>query len=159
VGDIQPFLDALDRGGYRLTGPRRAVAGLIAERNGHFSAADLVTDARHDGVEVGRATIFRVLELFAELRVVERIDLPSGSHAYVGCAPEHHHHVVCSRCGRSQGVHDLGIGAIADEVARSTGFHVDGHRLELWGICPTCLLADGSAAPTRFSPPAARLLR
>ena len=91
---------AMDSAGYRLTEPRRAVAELIAAREGHFSAADLIDDARVRRLGIGRATVFRALDLLTELGVLERLDLPNGEHAYVPCEPVHHHHVVCSVCGR-----------------------------------------------------------
>lgn len=141
MADPTPFLLALDRAGYRLTEPRRAVAQLIADQVGHFSAANLVAESRAGRSGIGRATIFRTLDLLAELGVVERIDLPSGEHAYVGCAPHHHHHVVCSRCGRTAEIADAGLRAVVREVAQSTGFRVDEHRLELFGLCPDCLAA------------------
>lgn len=136
--DAEPLLTALDRSTYRTTAPRRAVARLIADRGGHFSAADLVADAHARRLAVGRATIFRTLEVLAELDLVERIDLPSGEHAYVACEPAHHHHVVCSSCGRSDDINDAGMRAVVREVARRTGYRVDDHRLELFGLCPMC---------------------
>ena len=135
---------ALGRAGYRVTEPRRAVAQLIADRTGHFTAADLVSDARGGRLGIGRATIFRTLEVLSELGVVERLDLPSGVHAYVGCAPTHHHHVVCSSCGRTAEIPDAGLRTVVREVSRRTGFRVDEHRLELFGSCPSCQ----AAAPT-----------
>ena len=101
-----PILRTLDASGHRLTEPRRAVAELVDRRSGHFSAADLVADAHAERPGIGRATVFRALELFQELGVIERIDLPSGEHAYVVCEPEHHHHVICSNCGRSADIDD-----------------------------------------------------
>ncbi|MFP5342287.1 MAG: Fur family transcriptional regulator [Candidatus Limnocylindria bacterium] len=139
--DAGPFLDSLDRSAYRMTAPRRAVAQLVADQDGHFSAADLVASARARRLGVGRATIFRTLDILGELDLVERIDLPSGEHAYVACEPSHHHHVVCSRCGRSQDVDDAGLRAVVRDVARRTGFRVDEHRLELFGLCPDCQAA------------------
>ena len=99
--EARGLVDALDRAGYRLTEPRRAVAALIAGREGHFTAADLDGDARARQLPIGRATIFRALDLFTELEVVERVDLPDGGHAYVPCEPVHHHHVICTNCGRA----------------------------------------------------------
>ena len=134
----------LDTAGYRLTEPRRAVAELIAGRRGHFTAADLVAEARSRRLGIGRATIFRALELFLELGVVERLDLANGEHAYVECARAHHHHVICSSCGRTTDVEDCGMQAVADEVARRSGYRIDAHRLELFGLCPRCAArADG----------------
>ncbi len=141
--DARPIETALDRAGYRLTEPRRSLAGLIADRDGHFTAAELVSAARARRLGVGRATVFRTLEVLAELGVVERLDLPNGDHAYVGCEPTHHHHVVCSRCGRTSEIDDAGLRSMTGDVERSTGFRVDTHRLELFGVCPTCLDSAG----------------
>ena len=130
---------ALEDAGYRLTGPRRALADIITGRGGStFTAADLVADVRARRLGIGRATVFRAIDLLESVGAVERIDLQNGEHAYVACVPTHHHHVVCSRCTRAVEVGDLGLGAVAREVARRTGYRVDEHRLELFGLCPDC---------------------
>lgn len=148
--DPTPFLDALALAGLRLTAPRRALAQLIADQAGHFSAADLVAESQARSLGIGRATIFRTLDALSGLGVVERIDLPSGEHAYVGCAPTHHHHVVCSRCGRTAQIDDAGLRTVVREVAQRTGYRVDEHKLELFGLCPACL----PAAPFPLQRPA-----
>ncbi len=137
----KPIIETVEDAGYRLTETRRALAGLIADQPGHFTAADLVEDANASHLGVSRATIFRSIDLFVELGVIERIDLPNGDHAYVECARSHHHHVVCSSCGRSTDVAELGLDAVAREVEERTGYRVDTHRLELFGICPDCVRA------------------
>ena len=144
MGDPTPIVGGLDRAGYRLTVPRRSLAALIADQDGHFTAAELVATARSRRLGVGRATVFRTLEVLEELGAVERLDLPSGEHAYVGCEPAHHHHIVCSRCGRTSEIDDAGLRSVVREVGRQTGFRVDDHRLELFGLCPACLLSDGT---------------
>lgn len=144
--DPTAYVTVLDRAGYRLTEPRRSLAGLIADQAGHFTAAGLVAEARDRRLGVGRATVFRTLEVLAELGAIERLDLPSGGHAYVGCEPIHHHHVVCSRCGRTSEVDDAGLRTVVREVARQTGFRIDEHRLEMFGLCPACLESDGDDA-------------
>jgi Fur family ferric uptake transcriptional regulator len=146
VTESTDYVSTLDRAGYRLTEPRRALAGLIADQAGHFTAADLVAETRARRLGVGRATIFRTLEVLEGLGAIERLDLPSGEHAYVGCDPVHHHHIVCSRCGRTDEIDDAGLRPVVREVARQTGFRVDEHRLELFGLCPTCLEAEGDDA-------------
>lgn len=138
VRDPAPFVEALDRAGYRLTRARLVVADLITRREGHFTAADLVADATRNRLGIGRATIFRALDLLLELGVVERIDLPSGEHAYVECEPAHHHHVVCSSCGRTSEIDDAGLRAVVDDAASRTGWAIEAHRLELFGRCPEC---------------------
>lgn len=139
---MQPIVAALDRAGYRLTEPRRSLAELIGAHEGHFTAAELVAEARTRRLGVGRATVFRTLEVLEELGAVERLDLPSGEHAYVVCQRSHHHHVVCSRCGRTSEIDDAGLRVVVSEIARRTGYRVDEHRLELFGLCPACLASQ-----------------
>jgi Fur family ferric uptake transcriptional regulator len=138
VPEPNPIVSILDRAGYRLTRPRRAVAALIAEHDGHFTASELEATARRRRLGVSRATLFRALDLLAELGVVERVDLPSGEHAYVPCARTHHHHLICQRCGRADDVADHGLAEAVAEIGRRTGYRIDSHRLELFGLCPDC---------------------
>jgi Fur family transcriptional regulator, ferric uptake regulator len=132
------IIRTLDTSGRRLTGPRRAVAELIDARQGAFTAAELVQQARAERPGLGRATVFRTLDLFLELGAVERIELPDSRHAYVVSGPDHHHHVVCSRCGRITEIDDRGIKALTKKIAKRTGYAIDTHRLALSGLCPTC---------------------
>jgi len=123
----------------RETAPRRAIATLIADRHGHFTANDLLADAETHKVRVGRATVFRTLDLLADQGALERLDLPTGEHAYVACAPDnHHHHVVCRSCGASVEVADSGLQAVVREIGAQSGYRIDSHRLELYGLCPEC---------------------
>jgi Fe2+ or Zn2+ uptake regulation protein len=141
----EPLTDALGAAGYRLTEPRRLVAELVAERTGHFTANDLIAQAQERDLGIGRATVFRALDLFTELELLERIDLPNGDHAYVPCLPDyHHHHVICQRCARVTEVPDLGLGTAITDMERTTGWIVQKHRLELYGLCPECQTATAA---------------
>lgn len=140
---VQAFRSA----GYQATPNRRLMAELVAASDGHFSAADLLDRARQRRAKVGRATVFRALELLTALRIVERLDLPNRSHAYVLCDPDaHHHHLVCSACGRSIDVADGELARLVEEIGRRNGYRIDTHRLELFGTCPTCIRAGATAA-------------
>jgi Fur family transcriptional regulator, ferric uptake regulator len=141
MADLDPMLAALDSAGFRVTDARRSVADLIASREGPFTAADLLADAQARRLGIGRATVFRAIDAFMELNVVERIDLPNCDHAYVACEPAHHHHVVCERCGRTTEIDDRGVRDIVRAIERRTGFTIDRHRLELFGRCAACASA------------------
>lgn len=146
MGDAAAILQALDRAGYQITGPRRAMAEIVASHEGRFTADDLVGEAYRAQPRVGRATVFRSLEIFEALRLVERVHLVRSDHAYVACDPaHHHHHLVCEMCGRSTEVSDVGIGPIAKSIEERTGYRVDSHRLELFGICPVCQASQTSS--------------
>jgi Fur family ferric uptake transcriptional regulator len=136
------IIEAMGRAGRRLTGTRRAVADAVAAQRGHFTAEDVLAATRGLHPAPGRATVFRSLDLLTSLGLVERVDLSDGSHAYVACQPaEHHHHVVCERCGRTTEVGDLGLSPILRRVEAETGYRIERHRLELYGVCPVCRTA------------------
>ena len=159
VNQTERIVRALERAGYQATPNRRLVARLVAasvfmdvatDMGGGYipTDADLLERGRRERVKIGRATVFRALEVLTALRVVERLELPSGSHAYVVCDPdEHHHHLVCSNCGRSEDVADGELARLVDEVGRRHGYRIETHRLELFGICPLCAAATEVTDP------------
>lgn len=136
--DAPAIVTALEGSGYRVTAPRRAFAALVAGQASHFTADELLAESRRKRLGLGRATIFRSLDVLTDLGLVERLDLPTGDHAFVACEPAHHHHIVCSSCGRSTWVADPGLERAAEAAGRATGYRIDTHRLELFGICPAC---------------------
>ena len=140
--DAATLTKAFDDAGYRLTAQRRAVADLISERAGHFTANDLIAESRGRRMGVGRATIFRSVEVLSELGLIERLDLPMGGHAFVACRSEHHHHLVCSSCGRSTDIAATGLSSILRDVAARSGYRIETHRLEVFGVCPACQAAS-----------------
>ena len=130
--------DRLDQAGARLTEPRRRLGALVDRQAGPFTASDLLESARREGLRVGRATVFRTLALLDEQGVVERVDLPSGEHAYVACARGHHHHAICVDCGRVADLPEIEIGLDLVDLERRSGFEIDAHRIELFGRCAEC---------------------
>jgi Fur family ferric uptake transcriptional regulator len=135
---------ALEDAGHRMTAERQVVAELIASRDGTFETADLVADSQRRQLGVARATIFRTLELLTGIGAVERLDLPNGEHSYVRCdSRSHHHHLVCTRCQRSVDLEQIGMTPIIADIEKQTGYRVDRHRVELFGLCPSCLAAQG----------------
>ncbi len=122
---------ALSQQGYRVTGPRRALVRLIAGRKVRFTAADLEEDVARMALVVGRATVFRTLELLLSLGLVERVHTEGeGRDAYVVAEEVHHHHLVCSRCGVVTEVTGCMVDDLVSSLARDADFQVEGHWLE-----------------------------
>lgn len=150
LGTLTP--SAIEDAGRRRSRSRARVAQMVMARTGPFTAAELVAEGRARRPRVARATVFRALDLFQALGLVEQLDLPGGGHAYVRCLPAHHHHLVCSRCGRTVEVPDLGLTDVTAEIHRRTGFRIDEHRLELFGRCPRCQAGSSSTDDAALGP-------
>lgn len=120
--------------GFRSTGPRRAVLTAIQDSPGPFTVEDLLIDLP----SVGRATVFRTIKLLQELELVCRVPLEDGSARYQLSEGSHHHHLVCRNCGSFTEFSDLEIDARIQEQANAHGFGLQGHSLELYGLCKDC---------------------
>ncbi|MEO8457661.1 MAG: Fur family transcriptional regulator [Chloroflexota bacterium] len=134
MSDLENITLKLEALGHRVTPSRRAVIAAVLAKDGQFTADELVTRCRG----AGRATVFRTIRLLTELGVVCRVLLEDGSVRYLVSQRGHHHHVVCTGCGRVQ---DLDLCAIKDairDLSDQTGYEVEGHWLELYGRCAEC---------------------
>ena len=136
------ILDRIAEQGPRLTGPRQALVQILASRDHHFSAQEAWEEVQANGLDIGRATVFRTLDLLTELGILDRMHAGDGCHRYVVCAPSHHHHAMCTDCGRVQpfaaGDMEAQIGRLAEQL----GFSVLTHHLELIGRCTECRAKD-----------------
>lgn len=124
--------------GHKVTESRGAVLTSLAGRDSPFTASELIEEIARSAPEVGRATVFRTLDLLIGLGAAERVRLPGGQDGYVLCGLPHHHHVVCSSCGSVGEVEDRALEAAIASAVRETGFALQAHALELTGLCPPC---------------------
>ncbi len=138
MSDEAQILDRLHDLGFRVTGPRRRVVAAVLACRDPFTAEDLYDQLRADGQPVGRATVFRTLDLLVSLRVLDRVHRPDGCHSYVASGPGHRHHLICSACGAVVEFHGCNVGELFADLADRTRFRIDGHWLEVFGVCERC---------------------
>lgn len=124
----------LENIGFRSTAPRRAVLEAIQSREGAFTIEDLLGELP----SVGRATVFRTIKLLQELELVCRVPLEDGSIRYQLSEGGHHHHLVCRQCGKFTEFSDLELDTRIQEQANLHGFSLQGHSVELYGLCSEC---------------------
>jgi len=126
--------------GHRSSAPRTAVIDVLAGQRCVLSAREIADELRDGGSNVGIATVYRALELLDELELVHRLDTREGSTRYEPAHPtgEHHHHIVCDRCGRVSQFEDPALEGAIHAVARRLDYEVGGHDVVLRGLCPRC---------------------
>ena len=130
--------------GRRLTRPRRAVLRVVAEATRALTPAQVHEQARVHYPQVGLVTVYRALELLAELGLVRRIHTEEGCHGYVPVAMgEAGHHLVCTSCHQAVEFPCTGMEETLAGVERLTGFSIREHWLELFGLCPACQAKEG----------------
>ena len=135
----------LQERGYRLTEPRRVIIAALRDAGRYCTATQLYERLR--GRAVGLASVYRTLELLAELGLVQRFDVGEGVARYEPALPsgEHHHHLVCDRCGRVAAFEDQGVERSLASLARRLEIRVEGHDVVLRGTCVDCVAATAGA--------------
>lgn len=140
------ILDHVAARGHRMTGPRQTIVEWVAPRPDTFSAQDVVDGLHAHDAGIGRATVFRTLDLLAELDVLHRIHNEGGHHLFAVCAEHrHHHHFRCLSCGVVQAVEAPGVESEIERLAAGASFEVLDHVLELVGLCAACQVAGRRA--------------
>lgn len=125
--------------GYKLTPQRHAVLRVIASSHDHLTPEAIYEKARSKNPDIGLVTIYRTLELLSKLNLVCRVHVPHGCRGYMMRRPtEHHHHLVCSSCGKVADFAGCALTELAQRLSNETGFDVNGHLLEFYGLCPDC---------------------
>ena len=124
--------------GYRITVPRRAVLDAVLDRTRPFTAEQIVAALKRTDPALGRATVYRTLEILASVDVLTRFLQADGHPAYIVGLPGHRHHLVCSDCGAVVAFTRCPVDDLVRDLTRDTDFAIDGHLLEVFGRCPDC---------------------
>ncbi len=135
--------ERLYESGERVTRQRLLVADALEAGGRQLTAQELYEQLRRRHRGFGRATVFRALEALVAAGVARRLEQGGNAHLYVACAPSHHHHLACTRCGRVEEIDEGYVRPVADRVAADLGFRIDDARLDFFGLCAACAAAEG----------------
>jgi Fur family ferric uptake transcriptional regulator len=137
---IEHALDGLAEAGYQRGAARRAVIDCLGRQSCAITAQEIEEELRKSGAGVGRASIYRTLEQLEELGLVHRLDLGTGVASFEAApkSGEHHHHLLCERCGRLVPFEDSGLERAISNLSRRSDFEVAAHDVTLRGLCPRC---------------------
>ncbi len=134
--------------GYRMTVGRDAVLDVLAKADEHLSAEDIYMKIHPVYPSIGLTSIYRTLDILVNIGLVHKFDFGHGRARYeLTEGPKgkpHHHHLVCTGCGRVIDYTDF----IDEEVAllqkteeglsKKYNFRIDNHLIQFYGLCDAC---------------------
>ncbi len=127
---------SLKDSGLKATLPRRKVLELFEHSKvRHLSAEDVYKSLIAEGIDIGLATVYRVLTQFEQAGLLSRQHFETGKAVFELNQGGHHDHLVCLQCGRVEEFYDAEIEQRQSEVARKGGFELRGHSLALYADC------------------------
>ena len=136
------LLAALEDLGQRMTRPRVRLARYLETKPEAFSAEDVNTELP----SVGRATIYRTLKLLVEAGALCKTAMPDGSPLYKVDYAVHHHHIVCTLCGKVDEFRHPAVERTFRAMRKEIPGEIVGHRLEVFVICVNCKTARDRAS-------------
>ena len=126
--------------GYKLTNARLTVLQVIETSDGHITSADVLERVAGLDTNIGRASVFRSLDLLTRLGIIRPTYIDSSmTPSYVLLPDGHHHHIICSNCSRVIEFEDCCLDDMKAELEARLNVRLMGHLLEFYGLCNICL--------------------
>ncbi len=125
----------------KLTPQRQKILKVFMNNEGkHLSAEDVYSILKKKHPDIGLATVYRTLDLLADMEVLQRMDFGDGRSRYEFTQNEihHHHHLICTRCGMVTEFADDLLDSLEEAIAKRSGFEVVDHQLKFFGYCTKC---------------------
>lgn len=123
----------------RPTNARVAILNILAHAKKPLTVQEIIEHQSIAPLSLDPVTVYRTIESFYIRSLIRRIELGEGKYRYeIKTDTNHHHHVVCTSCHMIVDVSDcIGIREI-NSIEKSTGFQINDHALEFFGLCIKC---------------------
>jgi len=123
---------------YRITSQRMTIIAEFAALRRYVTAKELHDHLARRRAGIGLATVYRTLEALQSIGAASAQPQPHGETAYLFCPIDHHHHAICTKCGKVEDVACPSLGQIRRTLTTDLRFTLTQHRLEFFGVCARC---------------------
>jgi Fur family ferric uptake transcriptional regulator len=133
--------------GLKATFPRLKILDVFRKADQrHQSAEDVYRALIAEDVEIGLATVYRVLTQFEQAGILMRSQFDGGKAVFELNDGDHHDHLICTNCGKVVEFSDSDIEKRQQKIAKEKGFALESHTMMLYGICADCSSSRQPAA-------------
>ena len=134
--EMETFSELLKQNGLKITNQRLLVAQKIFSTHSHFTADNLLEKFRDKKGEISKATIYRILSIMVDAKLLKEHDFGKESKFYEHIlGHEHHDHIICLSCDRIVEFTDPKIEELQSQAAESNGFQILAHDLKIYAEC------------------------
>jgi Fe2+ or Zn2+ uptake regulation protein len=132
------WLNQLQSTGCRLTGARRIVVHVMESSQRALTPVEVYDAARNQDSHIGLVTVYRTLEKLEDLGLIQRVHQTKDCQAFIRAGDGHQHLIVCTHCGKAVLFEGDQLDPLFNSVAKTTGFQIKSHWLQVFGLCKTC---------------------
>ncbi|WP_028454441.1 ferric iron uptake transcriptional regulator [Chitinilyticum litopenaei] len=125
--------------GLKATGPRLKILNLFeTSQQRHLAAEDVYRLLLSEQIDIGLATVYRVLTQFEQAGILVRHHFETGKAVFELADNGHHDHLVCVKCGKVEEFFDAEIEQRQEAIAKQHNFQMQEHEMYLYGVCADC---------------------
>ncbi len=133
------FREYLRQHNHPVTPQRLRIAEIVFGTHRHITAEEIRARLEASGGRVGKATVYRTLDLLVRAGLIRQHDFAEGIRRYEPRRTRpRHEHLVCTRCGKVIEFVSMDVERIEREVAALHDFEPTHHRMEIYGLCEEC---------------------
>lgn len=142
--DRESIIRILREHGLKATKQRLLLLEVLADcPHKHLTVEEIYEKVKEVCPQMGLATVYRTMQLFLELHLIDRINLDDGYIRYEigkldGEEKHHHHHLICLNCGKVLSFEDDLLEDLEDKITKTMGFKIVDHEVKLYGYCVDC---------------------
>lgn len=141
------FKTLLKQNGLKVTTQRIAILEALEDRpDNHLTVEEIYECVKRTCPEIGLATVYRTIQVLAELNLIDKLNLGDGFLRYEISKhnnedqEHHHHHLICNECGSVLTFQGDLLDALEDRIKEAMGFEVIDHEVKLFGYCKNCVM-------------------
>jgi Fur family ferric uptake transcriptional regulator len=138
MSPTRELINQLGKQGYRLTPQRLMILEQVEQAEGHISAEEIFQRICQRYPNLNISTVYRTLELLKGLGLVTETDMGDGRVRFHAMGKGHHHHLVCSACGKVIDLDEAELEPLNELLKRRYGFRAELHHLAIFGRCSQC---------------------
>lgn len=134
---VEQTIERLKEANVRITPQRFAILEYLILNDTHPTADEIYQELVSRFPNMSVATVYNNLRMLTKLGMVKEMSFGDQSSRFDFASTEHYH-AVCSNCGKVEDIYYPGLDAVEQVAADLTGFSIESHRLEVYGLCPKC---------------------
>ncbi len=142
--ELQVLNEHISRKRLKRTGQRETILEVFLQSKKHLTVEELHNLVKYRDPSIGLTTVYRTMKLFCDCNLARANHFEEGRVRYEQqFKTAHHDHMICTDCGETIEFVDAKIEKLQEKVARSFGFKMTDHRMEIYGNCENCQKKGG----------------
>ncbi len=139
---FEKFYENLKNKGYKFTKQRKIVfEAILKQHEKHVTVEELYNYIKVHSPNIGLTTVYRTVQLFCEMDILEKVNLDDGLIRYELMLDDdnhRHHHLICNNCNKIVEVKEDLMDSIEKIFEENYGFSVSNHQTKFYGLCSEC---------------------